>query len=264
MKKIKIISLGLISIIVLTFSWHLFDRFSYSEEFPFYPVTVNTDTTLTIGIIGDSWVTNKRLDSLLQYGLLEAGFINKIISSGESGAKTKLIYQNLFKENKNEHSSKFIIENCPDYCIVIAGVNDAIAQIGGHYYSYHMCQIIKTLLHYKIRPIIISCPEFGIMESLDNLNFLSKYRNIISAYFNNKGEIDNIKSYRNILLEELNSENLLDSITLVDFDHVCSDYNKCPELYSNSSHLSRKGDERLCHLNIDVLVKKLISSNTEN
>lgn len=122
---------------------------------PFYSVSVDNDTTLTtIGIIGDSWVAGGKLDSLLHIGLLDKGFKNKILSSGHSGAKSKLIYQNLFDEKGNEHSSKFLIENRPDYCIVIAGVNDAASQIGGHFYSYHMSLIIKTLLHYKIKPII--------------------------------------------------------------------------------------------------------------
>ena len=92
MKKIRIIGFGVITIIVLTFSWYLIDRFSYSKERPFYSVAVDSDTTLTIGIIGDSWVAGGKLDSLLNNGLLEKGFQNKILSSGHPGAKSKLIY----------------------------------------------------------------------------------------------------------------------------------------------------------------------------
>lgn len=50
--------------------------------------------------------------------------------------------------------------------------------------------IVKTLLHYRIKPIIVTCPEFGIKETIDNMNVLSKYRNVISAYFNNDGYED--------------------------------------------------------------------------
>lgn len=109
-KKIRIIGIGVITIIVLTFSWYLIDRFSYSKELPFYSITVDNDTTLTIGIIGDSWVAGDKLDSLLFNGLFEKGFENKIISSGHPGAKSKLIYQNLFEDKENEHSSKSLIE----------------------------------------------------------------------------------------------------------------------------------------------------------
>lgn len=256
-RKIRIISLGIITIIVLTFSWYLIDRFSYSKELPFYSITVDNDTTLTIGIIGDSWVAGGKLDSLLHNRLLENGFENKIISSGHPGAKSKLIYQNLFEDKENEHSSKSLIENRPDYCIVIAGVNDAASQIGGHFYAYHMNLIIKTLLHYKIKPIIVTCPEFGIKETIDNMNVLSKNRNVISAYFNNDGEIDNIKTYRKILTAELDSENLKDSVILIDFDNVCHDYNKCSELYANPSHLNKKGNEKLVQIIINELIKEI-------
>jgi len=253
MTKNRIIGIGVMMIFVLTFTWYLIDRFSYSKELLFYSIPVDKDATLTIGIIGDSWVWGGKLDSLLHNGLLEKGFKNKIISSGNPGAKSKLINQNLFDENGNDYSSKFVIENNPDYCIVIAGVNDAASQIGGHFYSYHMSLIIKTLLHYKIKPIIVSCPEFGIKETIDKMNFLSKNRNIISAYFNNKGEIDNIKTYRKILADELDSENLKDSIILIDFDNVCRDYNQCLDLYSNSSHMSKNGNKILCQLIINEL-----------
>jgi hypothetical protein len=256
-KKIRIISLGVILIIILTFSWYLIDRFSYSKELPFYSVPVDNDTTLTIGIIGDSWVAGGKLDTIIHNALLTKGFKSKILSSGQPGAKSKLIYQNLFEGNGNEHSSKFIVESRPDYCIVIAGVNDAVSEIGGNFYSYHMDQIIKTLLHYKIKPIIVSCPEFGIKETIDNMNVLNKNRNIISAYFNNNGEIDNIKTYRKILDEKLVTERLKDSIILIDFDNVCSDYNKCRELYENTSHLSKKGDEKLGQIIINELIRKI-------
>lgn len=256
-KKIRIIGIGVITITILSFSWYLIDRFSYSKELPFYSVTPKNDTTLTIGIIGDSWVSGKKLDSILHHELLKNGIENTILSSGHAGAKSKLIYQNLFKKNGKEHSSKFIIENSPDYCIVIAGVNDAAGQVGGHFYSHHMIHIIKTLLHYKIKPIIVSCPEFGVKETIDNMDVFSRNRNVISAYFNNNGEIDNIKTYRKILTQALDAENLKDSIILINFDSVCSDYNKYPELYANSAHLSMKGNKILGRLIANELIRKI-------
>ncbi len=69
--------------------------------------------------------------------------------------------------------------------------------------------IIKTLLHYKIRPVIVELPEFGIIESTNEMNGLKKTRNKIFSTFNNSGEVDNIKTYRihlNNLLQKLNKE----------------------------------------------------------
>lgn len=263
-KKNRTIAIRLVTISILLFSGYFIGEFykiccpSYSKELPFYSVTVKNDTAIKIGIIGDSWVSGGKLDSILQYGLFEKGIKNHILSTGHSGATSKLIYQNLFKENGNEYSSKFIIESNPDFCIIIAGVNDAVGQLSGHFYSYHMKQIVKTLLHYKIKPIIVSCPELGIKEFIDNqLNFKGKLATVISAYFNNNGEIDNIKTYRKILSEELAYENLEESVITIDFDNVCSDYNKCQDLYANPSHLNEKGNNKLVQVIIEELIKEL-------
>jgi hypothetical protein len=256
-KKIRIISIGVITIIVLTFSWYLIDRFSYSKELPFYSITVDNDTTLTIGIIGDSWVAGGKLDSLLHNGLLEKGFENEILSSGHPGAKSKLIYQNLFEEKISGHSSKFLIENNPDYCIVIAGVNDAVGQVGANFYSHHIVLIIKTLLHFNIKPIIVNLPEFGIVETINDMGFIKRERNKVFAKFNNSGEIDNINTYRKTLNKELDKENLKDKIIQVDFDNVCSDYDKHKELYRNPSHLDKQGNEKFTKVIINELIKEI-------
>ncbi len=255
MKKFRIIGIALITVFVMIFSWYLVDRFSCSKLLPYYSINMSEkDTVLTIGIIGDSWVTRDKIGSLLHASLQEKGYANKTISSGHLGAKSKLVYQNLFKEDNQKHSSKFVIESRPDYCIVIAGVNDAASQIGAHYYSFHMVHIIKTLLHYKIKPIIVSLPEFGVEEVIENMNFLSRNRNVISAYFNNNGELDNIILYRKTFIEELELEKLSDSVIHINFDNVCSDYKRCLTLYSNPSHLSKKGNLKFTH----VIANKLI------
>ncbi len=248
-KKIKLIAIVAITLLFIVFAWYLIDIFSYAKEQSYYHVNeMKQDSVLTIGIIGDSWVAGQQLDSLLHQELLEKGLPNRIISSGQSGAESKLIYENLFKDNNTEYSSRFIIESKPDYCIVIAGVNDAGYHIGKGYYSFHIIQIIKTLLHYEIKPIIVSLPEFDIVTAIDDLNTRSKIRSIISAKINNNGEIDNISTYREFLISELTKQNLIDSIILVDFDKVCPDYSKCKDLYADPSHLSRLGNEKLSRI----------------
>ena len=256
--KFKAVFSGSLIILVIVSSLYVIEKFSCSKELHFYSISVPEDTTLTIGIIGDSWVAGKKLDSILHYELLGRGYGNKVLSSGQAGAKSKLVYQNLFEE-ENGNSSKYIIENRPDYCILIAGVNDATVHVGRRYYSHHIILIIKTLLHYNIKPVVVSCPEFGIKETIENMKFLKRNRIIITSYFNNKGEIDNIKAYRNSLNELLESEYLRDSIMLIDFDNVCIDYINCQELYANPSHLNSKGVEKLVRLVVDELVKELSS-----
>jgi hypothetical protein len=163
-KRIGLICIGMLMILLFKYLPRTIDRFSYSENLIYYTIPPNKDSCLTIGLIGDSWVSNHRLDSLLHCELLEKGYESKIISSGHEGGNTKLVYQKIFREDGQEYSSKFVIENQPDYCIVIAGTNDASTQMGGGFYAHHITQIVKTLLHYHIKPVLVSCPEFGIIE----------------------------------------------------------------------------------------------------
>lgn len=256
-KSIKFLSLFLIFLFFIAL--YSFNRFSYSEEMPFYSIESDKSEFLKIGIIGDSWVARNKIDSILKIRLLEDSIKCKIISSGHPGARSKLIYQNLFKDQYLDYSSKYVITSKPDYCIVIAGVNDAASQIGAKNYSHHMILIIKTLLHNNIKPIIISLPEFGIKKATDNLNILSKIRNLTSAYFNNDGEIDNINTYRKVFDSELKRKGLIDDIIIIDFDNVCTDYNNCLALYANYSHMSIKGNEKLCSIISDELVKVINS-----
>ena len=87
----KSISIGLITMLILIFSWYLIDKFSYSKELSYYELNnIAQDSVLSIAIIGDSWVAGKKLDSLLHVDLLEFGVKNNIISSGHPGAKSKV------------------------------------------------------------------------------------------------------------------------------------------------------------------------------
>jgi len=249
--------IGIGIILLLVSLVYLIRRFSHAKPIPFYSLNTKKEAILTIGIIGDSWVTRKKLDLILHDDLIKNGFHSKIISSGQSGAKSKSIYHNLFKDSKDPNSSKFIIESQPEFCILIAGVNDAVGQMGSRYYAHHMRNIIKTLLHYKIRPVVVSLPNVGIREMMNGMNVFKQYRNIISAYVNNKAIVDNIESYRKKFNEMLVQENLKSKIILVDYDKACEEFSVDSDLYYNPIHLSPKGNERLGHLIADTLMKEL-------
>lgn len=245
MKIYKNKSLILIIVCVLALLWHLIDRFSYSKILKYYPFENKKDSILTIGIIGDSWVEGGKIDSVVHYSLLDYGIKNKVISSGQGGARSKYIYRNLYRENTYPYSSRFIIENNPDYCIVIGGTGDATAQVGKKYYSYHMMLIIKTLLHYNIKPFIVELPEIGINDFTDNLKLMTKIRTKVFACITNSGVIDNIQMFRGQLKESILSQKLNDSIIYLPYNDICVNYDKCPELYSDPIHLSKVGNIEL-------------------
>lgn len=225
-------------------SCYFIERFSYSKEYAYFDTReIVLDSMLTVGVIGDSWTSHKALDSILVRSFEGKGISLRVVSSGHPGARTKKIYQNLF-EGENIYSSRFVIEEHPDYCVVVAGVNDAASQIGAENYAYHMIRIIKTLLHYCIRPVIVTLPEFGIIEYTNGRPFFTRVRNKLSAWFDNT-EIDNIAAYRSTFYENLASEGLTDSVLIVDFDNICEDYGRHINLYRNTSHLSQEGNQRL-------------------
>ncbi|MDG1728682.1 MAG: SGNH/GDSL hydrolase family protein [Algibacter sp.] len=258
-EKIKKGLLTIVAVFIFATSYYLIDRFSFEKEFPYYEVIVNNKDFFSIGVIGDSWVARKKLDTLLHEGLLEKGINNKIISSGQPSARSKLIYQNMFKDSTNKYSSKFLIKKHPDYCIVIAGVNDAIGQIGANFYSHHMILIIKNLLYYNIKPVIVELPEFGIVEHINNKNTFNRMRYIISSKFNNKGEIDNIKTYRKNLNKLLMEEKLNDKIIFIDFDNICSNYEDCKDIFKkDGAHLNEEGNKLLSENIVNVLTKQIL------
>ncbi|MGB5418974.1 SGNH/GDSL hydrolase family protein [Algibacter sp.] len=261
MKIIKIMVLIFITVFILAVSFYLFNRFSFSKAYPFYEVSAEKNTTLTVGIIGDSWVDGSVLDSNLRDAFIKNSMACNIISSGNSTARSKLIYENLFKESTDKYSSKHVIKSRPDYCIVIAGVNDTHGQIGPEFYAHHIKLIIKTLLHYNIKPVIVELPEYGIVEATNDMGFIRKYRSIISSKINNKGEIDNIKTYRIALTNVLKKENLTDKIIFVDFEKVCADFETCKTIYKpDGLHLNSDGNKLLS----DVIAKKIAETHPTN
>ncbi len=261
MRKFRKYFIAITLIFILFGIMYFAGRSLKSEVLPYFPVLPDTCSITTIGIVGDSWVEDKRLDTIIQQYLSDANIEARILSSHQGGAESKQVYQNLFKEHSAPHSSRFIIENRPDYCVVVTGVNDASSHVGPRYYSYHMALIIKTLLHYEIIPFIVSLPEFGIEEIPENMNMFTgalwKIRNSISASLTNRGRINNILTYRNRLLSDLESENLLDRVIIIDFDLVCDDFIKCPQLYVDRGHLSKCGDRKLSRIIADKLIGKI-------
>ena len=247
MYKKKVIYLIFILSLLLISVLYLYSRFSIATENTHYanlePVN---DRNLTIGIIGDSWVTGGNMEATLQLAFKTIGLKATVVSSGMGGAKTKQVYRNLFAGEKDIFSSAFIKKKQVKYCIVCCGVNDSFGQFGKKHYSKHMCLIIKELLKYNIKPVIVELPTYGVNELQGNLHFLNKIKNHVFAFFNNDSGIDNIKEYRAALTEELKKQLLRDKIIFIDYDKICVDYSKCPEYYSDHLHLTKQGNYWLC------------------
>jgi len=256
MKKKLVASIVLLTgLVSFIYFWN---KYAYAGEENYFSSNTKPENGLQIGIIGDSWVVRQNLDSLLQKKLLDQGIHSEIYSSGNPGAKTKRIYENLFKEESEEFSSKKVIEKKPDYCIIIAGVNDAATYVGPDFYTHHMLMIITTLLHYNIKPVVVSLPEFGAEENFKNKNILSSLSNRSAELVLNGGNQFKIPNYRNALLTELKHDGLDKKVAIMNFDEVSSDYDKDRSLYADPLHLNKQGYQKFS----EFLAKGII--NLEN
>lgn len=222
----------------------LYNKFSYAEVQDYYEIPKKTSDSLKIGIIGDSWVGRYHFDELIEQKLAERGIKAEILASSHPGATSKMIYENMFKEKSEAFSSRFIIEQQPKYCIVIAGVNDSSRHIGKEYYAEHLILITKALLHYQITPIIMEIPNFGIEDNQRQKKTLSRYGNAISESLSG-GQINNISEYRNELIKKLKENHLYDKVILFNPDKAEIGYNENINLYWDSLHLNEQGYEKL-------------------
>ena len=114
----------------------------------------NNDTLVVI-FIGDSWAAYHSQYDLHLKLCIEAK-VNKptkVISRGTVGAKTKTVYTNM--HDSTPSGTKALIDNSPDYAIISAGINDAVAKMGTDNYCHHYNLIIKELLSVGIKPIIL-------------------------------------------------------------------------------------------------------------
>ena len=226
--------------------FYIYKKKSYAERREYYPVQDSSrkDSILKIGIIGDSWVKRTDLDKKMQKFFSEKGIEAGFIALSHPGGTSKEIYEDMFKEKNEEFSSKFVIESKPDYCIIIAGVNDVARHIGKKYYADHMILIINTLLHYKIKPIVVEVPNFGVEDVQKYKNVFSRCTNAVSEAIDG-GEVNdnNVSAYRETLNEELKKNDLLDKIIFFDSDKINKDYKNNKNLFSDPLHLNEQGYE---------------------
>lgn len=160
--------------------------------------------TLKVAIIGDSWAElHAPYDSDLQRILSESTHQKvKVISSGHGGAKSKKVYEEMFADydiNPNKVngvlSSKWIIKEKPNYCVVFAGINDAITKVGKTFYAANMMNIIDFLIYNKISPIIVEIPSIDVEGTYKKHSFKTKILRSISMFLT-KTKMNCLDDYR--------------------------------------------------------------------
>ena len=127
---------------------------------------------LRVVMIGDSWAG---LHAELGYDTLMTHLLTEsmqepvhFVSKGRGGAKSKDVYRFMFSslctpdEMAAGYCTQPLIESAPHYCIVMAGINDAAACLGSHYYIENYRLIIAWLLENGIKPVVVEMPDVNI------------------------------------------------------------------------------------------------------
>ena len=100
-------------------------------------------------------------------------------------------------------------------------------------------------------------PQFNVGETINDLDYIRKTRNTLTAGYNNNGKLNSIENYRMAFLHNLEVSKLKDSIILISFDEITRDYALNPEYYTNPSHLNAKGNKELCRVISKQILKQM-------
>jgi len=203
---------------------------------------------IKIGVIGDSWVTDQKLDHAIEESMVASGIPAEVISSGHPGAKSRQIYRDLLNNNQSDHysSNKILMDEDVDFLVVVAGVNDTAGHIGKEFYAHHMVCIIQAALDRGMTPVVVEVPEYGIKE-VPAVGLLSWAKRAIYLRLFDNGKVDVISDYRKALRDRIHPA-IYEKVTFVEFTSIAHDYDSNKSLYANTAHLNRDGYERLGRL----------------
>lgn len=223
----------------------LYNYYSWADEktMSFPPKAIPVNDTLQVIMIGDSWAAyHDYYDSMMTRMLQEK--LQKpvsVTSSGMVGAKTKTIYEKMFDSISPIGTQKLIAKQ-PGYCIISAGINDAVAKMGTSNYCHHYGFIIKNLLSAGIKPIVLDMPDVDYNAVYQRESFISKIRHRLSSWFTN-APLWSFEEYRKALFHMINQENIKNDIIYIPAtDWNPKGFGDPRELYAEDHiHLNKKG-----------------------
>lgn len=173
----------------------------------------NNNDTITVQIIGDSWAAyhlphDQELTLLLSK---RTGKHIMVKSHGIVGAKTKHIYAALY-DTRHGFGNSF--NTPPDYCIISAGINDAIAGMGTDNYYWHYERIIMQLLAWGTTPIVLDMPDVNYQAVRKRESLLTRTRHSVSCRLTGSS-FPGFTPYRKALKDMLNKKGLRQQVIYI-------------------------------------------------
>jgi hypothetical protein len=215
-------------LLFITWQW-LSDNYLSSlkigEEQPVYDIPLkHKDDTLRVAVIGDSWAeyhTTLECDTIfcrVAKGLTSIPV--KCFSTGHSGKMSKEIYNEMFANRTVEHEwerqycSQPLIEQHPDYCVVMVGINDMRMCRSVDFYVGNYLLILRFLLHHDIRPVVMEMPDVDFRLAFDNRKFYEQWVfRLLSLW--TKVDYNSAQVYRDAMRKILQQEGLKDKVLFI-------------------------------------------------
>ena len=239
----RIISLLLISIVMIGWgmSLILYRYYQPAKVQPIYAITPkHSDDTIRILFMGDSWAAyHADYDTLLtRLVTSNIGKPCKVKSIGYVGAKSKEIYERLFTNTK-----PYIMEH-PDYCIISAGINDAVAKMGTNYYKTNYSYIVIFLLSQRIIPVVLDMPNVDYRAVYSRETLTEKMRHNVSSIVTG-ANFYSFQTYKAALFDVIEQSEWQDSLVYIDSGKWMPSYNRSDFYCPDGIHLNATGYQRL-------------------
>lgn len=180
-----------------------------------YTMKVKSDT-IKIAFIGDSWAEMHQNHQCIiaQLLLSELSVPVEVRTAGVSGLTSKDIYYSIF-DNKSVRS--VVIDWCPNYCIIVAGINDSDRKMGIDFYKENMKLIIDFLLSQDITPVLLEIPSYNAWRSFQVRDVYTKLKYLFSM-LRNTSSMDCIDLYRNSLADLIEIQGWTSRVILISVD----------------------------------------------
>lgn len=220
---------------------HPYYRLAKSQELVMDSIVNSPSDTLKIAFIGDSWAAYQQdYDKELEIMFNQKGLLAHVFSVGNVGAKSHEIYERMFS------TTKPILMERPEYCVISAGINDAVAKLGKEYYVHHYMLILQQLLELGIKPVVLEMPEVNYRAVADRESWTMRIRHILSSLMTGS-ELYGFNSYKVALIQTIKKADMQSRIIYISDDSWnAAGYQDKKGLYlSDEIHLNAKGYEVL-------------------
>lgn len=265
MKMLKLLALTALILILLLAGGIICLRrcpfFSPPGKQEGYDVCHWQDSTLRIAVIGDSWADFYKSQHSNVPSMVGDALHRQIEMriAGVSGLTSKEIYLSMF----NVDSVRSVVEWGPDYCLVMAGVNDSERKMGTGYYKESMRLTIGFLLEQGITPVIFEIPRFNpwrMYHYRKGKPFLIYLASMVVTM----SPVDCIDDYRLALEQLVDEQGWRDSLVFIHCDQWNPEgYRDVRDLYDDMQlHLNERGYQVLDSCIAAMIIAHLTCSRT--